>query len=86
MSTHFENLKVFKFVENIIYKMFFKKIKSKYTYGWINLFLKPFQKKNLGLEDFTDKFYQTFKEVIMLIFVSLQVEKEEQFIKLAYPK
>ena len=49
-------------------------------YLWLNkLFYKLFQKKKIDLEDFTDKFYQTFKKEIVLIFVSLQVEKEGLF-------
>ena len=49
-------------------------------YLWLNkLFLKLFWKKKIDLEDFTDKFYRTFKKEIVLIFVSLQVEKEGLF-------
>ena len=49
-------------------------------YLWLNkLFLKLFLKKKIDLEDFTDKFYRTFKKEIVLIFVSLQVEKEGLF-------
>ena len=37
-------------------------------YLWLNkLFLKLFQKKKIDLEDFTDKFYQTFKKEIVSI-------------------